>query len=733
MFTIFYNRICEILDLGEDKITRNQAIILALAAYLFGVLCRSFYLWNALDVPSVLLNGVPMISTEDGYLFADYVNSHLKQDFSRGGVNLWQPGAQGSLTAITLFLVKILPFKLEQVAVFMPMIFPPLLAVPLLYAGRFLGSTTMGLFAALIGTIALPYLKRTSFAYYDTDLFALFAPAMVVALGIYAIKNPGLLQILWVAIMVSLARWLDKPQIADLMYAAFAGGYILANFRNPQIYSHILLLCLPMLGGFKWQMQILYDIGAFGILFLIQKYAPPINLRIWQAVAGAFLLYTIWQSYLYDAVRGYVYAYGAAGRGVGDGGFGATGWNFYQVSGTIVEARSIDLLGLSREVSGHIYLFWLGFFGSILALVRYPALAIGGFFLGVGLFSLEGGIRFSLYLVPILAIGSAYLALLFARYLCSFKYINRVKYLNYAVAALMVMVVIYPGWRLAYNYSPRSVAQLPQVEMLQRLDEKTQSSDYLISWWDYGYVMSFYADMKNIINGAKHHQDNFIVSKAFSSTSPRLAANIIRESVEAYEQPGGGAPTAISRILGPRRDGFNPEEFINSMAAPTYQLQRNKTREIYFYVPYQMLPIYGVVRYFSDLNIDTGKIRRAPLITTRNYRVDQEQQRILLPDNTVADLKKGVILQRGQPIGNINTVFNHQVSQDGSSRMLATPVNSLGYYYIILSGYYGIVYLLSPEAFRANFIQMFFFNNYDPELFELVERNTFATIYKLKI
>ncbi|MBE8182286.1 MAG: hypothetical protein HAW61_02035, partial [Candidatus Portiera sp.] len=55
MFSSLYDRLCEFLDPGKDNIGRNQAIALVVVAYLFGVLCRSFYLWNALDVPSVLL------------------------------------------------------------------------------------------------------------------------------------------------------------------------------------------------------------------------------------------------------------------------------------------------------------------------------------------------------------------------------------------------------------------------------------------------------------------------------------------------------------------------------------------------------------------------------------------------------------------------------------------------------------------------------------------------------
>ena len=731
MFSAIYTRIVEILDVGEDRFSGRQALFLCFVAYAFGVVMRSFYLWNALDIPSVLLDGVPMISTEDGYFFADLANYFLKDDYSRVGINPWHPGAHAMIAVLTSTLTKILPFTLEQVAVFVPMIFAPLIAVPMLYAGRWMGSTAMGFGAALIANIALPYLKRTSFAYFDTDIFALTAPAMIVALAIYAINNPGLIQIALVVMMSKFTGWLDKPLIGEAMLVPFSIVYLIANFRNPKIYQHIILMCTGFMHLAAWQWMIINTAILTGGLYAVDKYLPQLNKRIWQGLALLVMAYTFWQSQLYNTISSYMGSYGQAGRGV-QAGFGARGWSFYQVTGTIVEARQIDLFSLSREVSGYIYLFWLGLLGSILALVRFPVLAAGGVFFSIGLFSLEGGIRFSMYIVPILAFGSAYLALLISRYIHQLPYVNRVRYLNYAIALVFIAITLYPGYRLASNYSPRTVAQLSQVQMLKNLNQKTDSTDYIISWWDYGYVMSFYSDMRNIINGAKHQNDNYIVSRALSSSSQRLAANLVRESVEIYEENGRGQ-TAINALLGSRREGFNPNDFVNSMSSPGYVLQRPKTREIYWYLPYQMIPIYGVVRYFSDLDLNTGKIRRAPLIATRNYRVDQENQRILLPNGVVGDIKKGVLIEKGNVIGQINSIYVHSIDNTGQSHIQTTNVNSLGTYYMILSGYYGIVYVLGAEAFRSNFIQMFFFNNYDRELFELVDRNPLATIYRMKI
>ena len=730
------------MDPGSDKITLTQTILLIILVYGFGVLCRMFYFWTALDVPSTLLNGVPMISTEDGYLFADHVKAHINQDFSIRKLSLLAGGGHGSITALTYFLVKILPWNLEQVAVFMPAMFAPLLAVPMVLTGRWLGNTTMGVFAALIAVVAMPYLKRTSFAYYDTDLFALTAPAMIVALGIYAIRNPGIIPVALTSLMACLTMWLDKVLIAGVMQVAIVIVFVITNFRNPVVYSRFILLCVPFLNPitYIWYSIMLIIVILTLLIYAAERYLPRLQLewytkwqtRIWQGLAALMFMYVYSRSPLAAFVTDYIFIYGSAGRGSSQfAGVGGS-WSFYKVTGTIVEARKTDLFQLTREASGYIPLFWLGFFGAILALLRYPLLAAGGVFFGIGVFALEGGIRFGLYLVPILAIGSAFIALLVARYIHQIKYLNRVKFLNYGLALILVTVVAWPGFRLAYNYVPRTVAQLDQVKMLQKADQLSESTDYIISWWDYGYVMAFYANMRTILDGAKHHNDNFLVSKAFSTTSQLMAANLLRESVEEYEDKSRSG-TITGSLFGPRRIEFHPHEFINSMASPDYVLARPKTRDIYLYVPYQMLPIYGVVRYFSDLNLVSGKVNRAPLITTRNYRVDTQNQRIRLPDALEVDFKRGLLLQKGQVIGQLNTLYTHQVNAQGQSTMNRNNFHSLGYYYVILSPYYGIVYVLGPQSFRSNFIQWFFFNNYDPELFEVVERNNLATLYKLKL
>lgn len=723
----FIENIQKLLDLGNDPISKKQTLILCLVAYLFGVLCRSFYLWTALDIPGALLNGVPMISTEDGYYFVAIAADIIKNEYANAIVNLRNPGGHSALVTMALLLEKISPYNIEQVAVFVPMIFPPLVAIPFIYIGRFIGSTLMGFAAGLLTTVAIPYMKRTSFAYFDTDIFSLTAPSLIVCLGIYAVLNPGLRQILLLGIITCISKWLDKSQIIELIYVTAFVVYIIANFRKPDIYKHVILLCVP-LWAIAWYSLILCILAVYGILWAQARFYPQVPLRLWQAVSFIVIIYTVYQSPLYMIVKQYIGFYGY--RGVENKFASAKGWNYYKVTGTIVEARKVNLLQLTREVSGYIFIFWLGLMGAILALFRYPTLVIGGVLLGIGLFSLEGGVRFSLYLVPIISMGIAYLILLISRY-AYIERLHKFKYLNLIIATILLVGFLYPGFNLAYKYKPRTVAQLPQVNMLKELQQTTSPDDYIISWWDYGYVIGFYSGMKNLINGAKHGRDNYVVSKFFSTSSQVLAANLIREVVETWEK-GEKQRTAIDQFLGERREGFNPTDFINSMASPSYVLQREKTRDIYVYIPYQMLPIYGVVRYFSDLNLATGKVRRAPLITTRNYRLDQQNQIILLSNGISADIKNGVLLEKGKEVGKLNSVYTHHI-KNGQSQMSAVNINSLGYYYIILSGYYGVVYLMGPEAFKSNFTQMFFFNNYNPEYFELVKKHPLANIYKLKI
>ncbi len=723
-------QIKNLLSLEKERISAKQTLLLVLIAYAFGAGCRLFYLFKALDNPTMLLDGFPMISTEDGYLFANYVKA-VVNDFSLADSRFFKDiSGRGLLVLLAWLGYVITPFTIEQVAVFLPVIFPPLVVLPLIYLGRLLGSTIWGFFAAVITVVGTSFLRRTSFSYFDTDFFVLTVPCLLILLGVYAILNPGLRAVLLLSLFVALTDWLDKVQVTGTLHLVIMLIYFMRNFKRPTLPLELILMASALAPDFRQYYERFLLVGVLGcVMFFLRRYYFLIDRRWWLGISLVYLGYVLWNNQLFGTIRFYTSYYGDAGRGVGGGG---GNWNYYQVSGTIAEARTVNMEQLARETIGYTWMFLFGFVGAFFALARYPVLAVGGVLLGVGGFALQGGIRFVVYLIPIVAIGASFFILLIQRYV--HRYVPRQyfsHYFSWLLAVVMLAVFLYPGVRLAYKNQPRFVAHPTQVQALQRLEKKGSPKDYVVSWWDYGYVMSYYSGMQNIINGAKHNEDNYIVSKAFSSTSQALAANLIRESVEAYEA-GGRGKKATSILFGGRRPDFSPSTFVRSMASPDYVLQHNATRDIYLYVPYQMLRIYGVVRYFSDLSLESGRQQRAPLIVGNFYRVDREKNRIILPNSMTADLTTGELRQRGQVVGKINTIYNHQVKGQ-NSEMVAFPVSGIGNFFLILSPYYRIALVMGPEAFNANFIQMFFFNKYDKNYFELVERTPVTTIYRLKI
>jgi len=734
----------------EEGLDKRTVLLLCALAYLIGTLARSFYIYVAFkEAPYVILDGFPMINTEDGYYFAQFAKEAIiKKDYEL----FVSSNGHGSIVLITWLFYQLMPFlTIEQIAVCIPMIISPLVAVPFILLGRLLNNTYLGFFAGVIVSLSSSYFRRSSFAYYDSDLFSLTAPALIVLAAVYLLLNPNLRSALLVAISLLFAGWADKGIVGTPIYLTFLAVFLITHFRNQDFFKLLILLCVPLL---KTDLVIYEHLAITIILYILlrlsQNYPIPlvnkkIEKRIWATVSILFLIYVIWNQPIFNSIKGYIGIYGQEGRGVWSP--KGSSWSYYKVTSTIVEARTINLQELTKFTADTFFLFIIGLLGACFALIRFPFLVIGGSLLGIGFFSLFGGVRFSMYLIPILAIGTAYVIMMAKKYtglLGAYwqermgnksgaikKYVGPfiTKFLPWIVASSLFFVVLYPKTLAAYNQFPRAVARVPQVEMLKNISKITTPKDYIISWWDYGYVMKYYSDMRVLIDGGRHQNDNFIVSKAFSSSSQALAANLLREGVESYAT--GKFSEAVNGIFGRRRSDFQPNRLLYEMSQPNYVLMRPETRDIYLYIPYQMLRIYGVVRYFSDLNLVTGDIQRVPFINTQNYRIDRKNNRIFLPNNNVIDLNKGTISRGKEIIGKVNTFYHHRV-RNNKSEIQSHRLNSLGGFSVIVSDYYRIVYVGGPEIMNSNFVQMFFFKNYDKNYFELIDENLFAVLYKLK-
>ena len=230
------------LGLEEDKISRKELIVLCILGYLFGFICRSFYIFNAAEnSPHVFLNGVPMINTEDGYFFAEFIKNLIIGHPDASYKIFLKDSGHGSLLLLTWLLYQLSPFDIEQVAVFIPLIFAPLVVIPFVFIGRLLGNTFFGFGAGLICSVGNAFLRRSSFAYYDTDLFTLTVPALMVLAGIYAIMHPSLRSVFLVGMVLLFSSWLDKGIIVEIIYMTFMAVFIIMHFRNTEIFKMLIM------------------------------------------------------------------------------------------------------------------------------------------------------------------------------------------------------------------------------------------------------------------------------------------------------------------------------------------------------------------------------------------------------------------------------------------------------------------------------------------------------------
>ena len=160
-----------------NQVTTKQMLGLMLFAYAFSFAIRMIWVWQFQDNPNFIWNNQLMINTNDGYFFASGVQKEL---FGLHADNprvfgMWDYG----VIFFTTLLVKITPFSIETIILYMPAIISSLVVIPIILITRLYGQSLWGFFAALLGSIAWSYYNRTMTGYYDTDMFSAMAPMFI--------------------------------------------------------------------------------------------------------------------------------------------------------------------------------------------------------------------------------------------------------------------------------------------------------------------------------------------------------------------------------------------------------------------------------------------------------------------------------------------------------------------------------------------------------------------------
>ncbi len=687
---------------------------LILLAYIFSFAMRMIWVYQFQDNPAFYWNGQMMINTNDGYFFAAGAQKELF------GLHMDNPRVFGmwdyGVIFFTTLFAKITPFSLETIILYMPTVISSLVVVPIILIARLYKETLWGFFAALLGSIAWSYYNRTMTGYYDTDMFSAMAPMFILFFLMKSTIDFNLRSALYAAIAIVLYPFLyDQGQAIVYAMGLIYAAYMVWFHRDEKTtYASLILIFLALmpLGLDKPLTYVIQLILLLIVYAVLQKgKAEEKHLMI---ASGVLLLLFLFLGNVFGLILGKIFSYTITGTK-------ESGLHFYAVNQTVREAGQIPFSVFANRISGSQVGVILSLIGYIVLVLRHKAFILALPLVGIGIFALFGGLRFTVYAVPIAAMSAVYL------FFVAGDLFKKEK-IKYAFVVLATAAMIYPNVTHIIGYRVPTVLNKAEVQDLDKLNTIASGRDYTLSWWDYGYPIWYYSDTSTLIDGGKHDNDNFIISKIMQTTSSELAANLSRLAVETYVDSNYSV-VADTLFKNGKEDQVDPNILLGELESGSYDLPQ-KTRDIYLYLPYRMLNIFPTVAVFGNLDLTTGKAERR-ITFYPTSAVNNKDGVLSFANGIVFDAKKGMIAMGQQQVPVKNFIVT-QLTKDGKSQIQSQRYHADGPLVVVYMKSYGQFVVMDTETFNSMYVQMFILGKYDKNLFELVVSSPYSKIYKLK-
>jgi dolichyl-diphosphooligosaccharide--protein glycosyltransferase/undecaprenyl-diphosphooligosaccharide--protein glycosyltransferase len=589
--------------------------------------------------------------------------------------------------------------------------------------GRSLGLTWVGFVAGLLGGIAWSYYNRTMFGYYDTDMMTIVLPTIsMYALILTTVTQKNRFLVLLTASVLFYMWWypagkslLFAMAIMSLLYTVVFDRKNLFNYKIPTFIFIGLLPLLPLL------LKLLLAIGLFGFFHKLREQADKFILPL---LATLFVVYLSLGGLnsITHTLKAYVFKDTVTDLASTDS------LKYYSVVQTVREASAIPFETFANRISGSQVGFFFSLLGFALLAFHYRVMLLALPMIGLGFLAYKNGLRFTVYAVPILALGVSYLIYFLAMLSSNVK--TRI-----AIGSLLTIALIYPNITHIIGYKVPTVFSKQEVSTLANLKTTGTPEDYVIAWWDYGFPLRYYADMKVLSDGAQHSGGrNFPVSYMLTnSINQKEVASLARHVVEADNarkmQTTKHSGEAFEIAM--KTAGFSdPYLFLDALKADNVTLPK-KTRDIFFTMPMRMVNILPTVHLFSNMNIKTGAKKAQPLFYF-SQRFQQSKTMINVGQGITVDKAKGELNINGQKVP-LHQFVSVTPQPNAKPQIQIQNVNAMSNYSLVYLAQYNSFLVASNELMNTLFIQLFFFENYDSNLFELVDNNLLMKVYKVKI
>jgi len=719
--------------------TENKKIILYISfSFLFSIAMRMIWILQFSGIEEVTFNNVFMINTNDGYFYAKGARDIL----SGIAINTNDlASSQSALSNLTAFIAKTIPISFEKILFYMSTFFASLLVIPLILIGKKIDNLEVGLIAALFSSIAWSYYNRTMVGYYDTDMLNIVFPTLLLWSLIWAVETKKDIFLLFTAFDILAYRWW-YPQSYALEFSFFTLillylFYLIVKTKKPyvKLYENIeiayvlQLLTIMLLSMVQIEMTLRVML-VFGYFMLFRQIRWHKHLLIMLLMSFIIFLATGGFDPIWGQLKGYVFKQSIL---VGEEGLQL---HFFTVMQTVREAGQISFETFANRISGHTITFICSLIGYIWLSLKQKSMLLALPMLGLGFLALSGGLRFTIYAIPVLALGLGYVIVQVSSLLTN-NLSNRViqKIFKYTLLFIFTSMALYPNIIHIINYKIPTVFTKNEVEVLDKLKSKLNREDYVVSWWDYGYAIRYYSDVKSLSDGGKHGGDiNFPISFMLLSNqekSAKMARLDVEYTEKRFRENDLKSDSSVSNIEQMTLDyGFNnTNDFLDSLSK-SIDLPA-QTRDIYFYLSHRKMDILTTISMFSNRDLMTGK-KKEQLFFYESNNIKQNKNNIDLGNGIILFKDTGKITIGKEKI-KINNFILTYYDPNGKLQKREKTIDTTSPISVIYMKNYNKFLVVDQKMYNSTYIQLFVLENYDKNLFEPITLSPLSKVYKLKI
>lgn len=756
--------------LGRYCVIDMLLIVVAMAIVLQ---LKWLYVDSTQFMPQYFFNGERILTTNDGYHYANATRDVLE---GHSGEAAFFPSAEFEMPALlSAMLYKILPFSLDELFYFMSIFVSTLLVIPVYLIARNFTNPLVASLSALLAPITQSYAVRTMGGYYDTDMLILTIPLFVAYFLLKVLDSANcagdsakncaldsanvdsankhdctiLYGILASIFGIMAIAWHTTSAIALLGFALFLGICYAIIFKrnNPKIFEALglVIISLSLINIFaKLALLAIYLHFMVDSAFIFKGITERIKSRLKYKSATLFLIaLAIGLLSNVDRFISSFVLYVVAGDTLQNASVVVRG-----VTDTILELKPLDFNGAVTRIIGDYTAFTLGSIGILLLFYKRPQTIILLPFILLGLASMKLGIRFSMFASPIFSIGVFYFVYFitrFAKQLFDDKIvIYGVKVAVYAViAGVCIMPHIYFGKNI--GYAPALYNE--EMSALNAIKEDSASRENVtISWWDYGFLTSYYTNTRSIISGIDMDGVmHFVAAKIITETNQRAAYNLMKVATNLYFDKSDTKLNLAEKIVAKYGSGDNPNDAFANMAslqmaqnlaplkASTNENSATQNRDIYIFIPYQLFALTPTIQQFSDIDLRSGKATFTGAKLVQYYQVGQIDDEYVLDDIVKFDEKSGIITEiesgKTMQVGAFHKIERvHNTLQMTPKRYNADKDALIA----VFSAELGRFFLIDGRTNNSLLVQFFLYENYDRKLFKMIYKSPQSKAWKVK-